>query len=222
MKNFATMLKPFALSIALLAFFAVGHGTVQADPITFGQNLSGPSNTTFQGGMLLASLSNAVASPSFTGTARSAVYRNAGGTLDFYYQFTNNGPADIGRLSFFNFDGFTTDVFNITNGAAIGAGFLVGTVDSAEVDRGISPALNAIGFDYQAGVFLPGTTSLALLIRTNATDFQAGTFNIINGSVASTATFAPANPIPEPTTMLLLGTGLAGVAARIRKRRKSA
>ncbi len=136
MKNFAaTALKPCAMSIALLAFIAVGPDTVQADPITFGQNLPGPSNTTFQGGTLLASLSNMVTSATFTGTARSAVYRNSGGTLDFYYQFTNNGPADIGRLTFFNFDGLTTDVFNITNGSAIGAGFLSGTVDSLFADR---------------------------------------------------------------------------------------
>ncbi|MDQ3754187.1 MAG: PEP-CTERM sorting domain-containing protein, partial [Acidobacteriota bacterium] len=52
----------------------------------------------------------------------------------------------------------------------------------------------------------------------NDLSVNAGQIGAFNANIIGSQTAV----IPEPATMLLLGTGLAGVASRVRKRRKSA
>ena len=211
------LLKSSMLLAAITLLFAVAPATM-ADPITVGTSIPGCcTNTTFQGGTFVASLSVNVTSRTFTGVARSAVFRTGTGTLDFYYQFTNNGPATIGRLTFADYDGVTTDVFNVTNAFTAGAvNFVAGTVDSNAADRDAF----AVGTSYTDNLYTAGASNFTVLIRTNATLFQRGFFNILDGSTAEAASFAP-TIIPEPASMLLLGTGPAGIGGAIRRRRKA-
>jgi len=222
----------FKLILPLLALLVlVGNSpTVQADPLLPGTPLAVapltlPSAAPFTaGGVLLANTGNvAIATAGFTGLARSAVVMNVGGTLDFYYQFQTLTVASPGsephRNTAFNFLGFTTDVFQFTDGTSVAGNFTIGTDPAIFVARPGAGSTVAWAFDDVTGV-PAGATTTTFLIRTNATQYTAGTYSVINGGATSIVAFQP-TAVPEPTSMFLLGSGLIGTAGVLRRRLKA-
>jgi PEP-CTERM motif len=180
-------------------------------------------------GTLLASLSAPFISTLGTnsGTLVSAVYREAGGTLDFYYQLTNNLTApncgtagkpvcdSLNRLTDTDFTGWMTFLATRTNGSAAPGGIFVnGSVAPETGDRSNGTG-NVVGFSFNAPPFptpiAPGMTSIVLIISTDAKNFKAGNASVIDGGTTTVASFAPSSGVPEPASFALLGLGLLAV-----------
>lgn len=84
-----------------------------------------------------------------------------------------------------------------------GAGFLPGTLSTFVINSGFVLGTNTIDFLIDN---IPAALSpIGLQVTT------------LTGSISKTA---PPAAVPEPTTLLLFGTGLAGIATRLRKRKK--
>lgn len=175
------------------------------------------------GGTLLDSAVSAVSTPSFTGTARAAVY-DTGAGLDFYYQFTNDVTSNTGieRFTGYDFSGLGSSVISVFQTSAAFGIFTTGTETSDYADRTLN---GVVGFNFVPTAnskIIPGTTSFTQIIRTTATGYQPGNFGILDGFAANATAFA-ALPVPEPESfaMLLAGLGLMGTIARRRTRKPS-
>ena len=206
----------FALAVSLPSAYAttvsLAPGGTVTPPPTNGSSFSGLTLVVDTGSEAFTTNTGLV-----SGTADIRVYREAGGTLDFFYLISNNASSSdaIGRVTAVNFAGFSTAVAYLTLPSS--------GIPPTEADRS-SGAGDTIGFNFQSGgnTLVAGATSDWLEIQTNATNFKTGSTQIIDGGIAAVNSYAPSSAVPEPMTMGLIGGGLAllGVA-RMRRAKKA-
>jgi hypothetical protein len=226
----------FSDVVSVLAFVSVVFLSVPGAEATLAGTVPTlPSDTVIPGlvasgtapGTLLASLSvpyiGSLGTPG--GTAYSAVYREAGGTLDFSYQATNLDTSKCGgagqilcdsiaRGTAVSFLGFSTALGFRLDGGSFGGPFVAGTVTPVTGDR--NSIGDVVGFSFNppdSRKVQPGQVSSIFIISTNATKFTSGNLSVIDGGTTTVASFEP-TPVPEPTSPLLLIGGVIGLAAR--------
>jgi hypothetical protein len=163
-----------------------------------------------------------VSNASYSGTARTAVYKTETG-LDFYYQFSNSGTSQNGveRFTGFDFSSLGTSAVNVYQTAGPFGIFVAGTEQADYADRS---ARSVIGINFVPGTaskINPGTTSFTQIVRTNAYAYQAGNFGLLDGIGDNAKGFATAVPEPESYAMLLAGLGMIGTIIRRRKAKQA-
>jgi PEP-CTERM motif-containing protein len=139
------------------------------------------------------------------------------------YQVQNTGNAFVLRESSINFSNIALapnatalGVFFRTDFGAYPAGtFVDGSIAPTTADRSVAPGAT-VGFNFA----VPGigvANSEILVIRTTSNQIFPGNSAVIDGLSANIATPSPQQVtgpppgIPEPATLLLLGSGLAGL-----------
>lgn len=199
-----SMAKSLSLAIAIGAILTLSQGVARADEVT----IAGSTTGTVTGVPQLSFFSN-----TFTGTTALGVGSLSGTNRLGTFFLTPDATQMLSGN--FELDVTFTQPTGINDGqnrsyTATIFGSVSPVTDVGGVNIHFTNPIESFTFNdgTNSGTF---TLSIAdVFVQTNEfADLTAG----ISGGQQS-------NPVPEPATLLLLGTGLTGVAARLRKRNK--
>jgi hypothetical protein len=196
---FRKLLFVAAAALTLAAF----NVSAQADSVTISQGQS--STFTFQ-------------SANFAGSTATATFTLSGNQLIINFANTSTDNTFLSGIGF-----NSTPNLTITN--ATFTGDAAGRFEFATRGGGLGGFELRVSGNGNNNRLSPGESGTAIL--TFEGSFSSLTIDQIVAHLTSLpngdSEKVPGNtePIPEPATLLLLGTGIAGIAAKVRKRRRS-